>query len=231
VEVTQPAAALEFSSAWSEPPMPGMPDPELPADEEPRGHPEQLDDDAPPEAYDPAAPFGRFANGKPRKGPAGYRKAGKPKARRAPSPPRKTTAPTRARTKTPAGPDYRQLSLSLVQGAEALAGMAGAVTRNPTIALHAMTLVVHEEALVKVSAEMALSEVWWAQQLERMATGSKWSGPAMAGLALLLQFGVNQGVLPAGVLGTKTPDQIRAKAAEILAEREAIAQAMMGQAA
>lgn len=177
--------------------------------------------------FDPEAPFGRFANGKPRKSPAGSRAAKPSGRRRTPSAPRKTGGGK----KTPASArrDYVGASLGAVQLMQAGCGMIGAATKDPGWQATAATLVVMEGQLAEVSGSIADENQAWARALDRMVTTSTWTPALMAGVALIAQVAVNFNMLPAGLVGTRSREEVMAQAGEILAEREAMAQQMAAQ--
>ncbi len=172
---------------------------------------------------DPEAPYGRFANGKPRKSPAGSRAGGKrPAGRRRPATPRKTTG-----AKKTTGPDYVGASMGIVSVLQVVTGTAGTITKDPAFRADTATLVVMGPALAQVSGDLAQDEARWASVLDRMSTGAKWSPPLVVAVGFIAQLAVNHGLLPAGLMGTRTPEQMQDAAVEMLDQVQAEQQQQM----
>jgi hypothetical protein len=174
--------------------------------------------------YDVDAPFGRFANGKPRKSPKGSRAAtSKPTAkRRGPAAPRKVSGATAARKR---GPDYVGASVPVIHLAQAATGMLGAATKDPAWSADTATLVVFEPQLAQTSGDLADQHQVWARTLDKLSTGASWAPALGIAVAFGAQILVNHGLLPPGLMGTRAPEQLMADAATVVQMREAKAEA------
>lgn len=171
---------------------------------------------------DPDAPWGRFKNGKAKKKPRGSA----PPRRRVPAAPRKTTAA--AKKVTPEVADYELLSLGAVREITGLGAVAAKMMKSKPLLADVVTLDMFAENIAQVSADYAADEPRWARVLERFTAVSKWSAPVSLGLALFAQGAVNHGMLPAGIMGSRPPDELlalaekRAAAAKAAADQAAI---------
>ena len=209
-----PAGFSDATDGWSEPEI------ELglqPVDADDQGDP---DDDpagaAPPPAYDPEAPYGRFKNGKPKKAPRRTAKSSGPK--RVPAP-RRTAAKKPPAAKKAAGPDYFKMSGDMVMEGVGILGVVAKITKSPALMADTVTLDLHAGNLADISAEFAEEEPRWAQMLERITSVSRWNKPLTIGIAIFAQAAVNHGMLPPGIMGSRPPAELleiaeqRAKAA------------------
>jgi hypothetical protein len=171
--------------------------------------------------FDPDAPFGRFANGKPRKSAPGSRAGGKrPAGKRKATPPapRKVggrTVPVQAQT------DYTEASLTLVGIAQSVTAVAGTMLSNEAFKADTATLLLMGPQLAVVSGELADSEARWASVLERVSTTSKWSPGLMVAFSLGMQLAVNHRLIPPGIAGTRSPEEVLSAAAAVQQEAEA----------
>lgn len=80
------------------------------------------------------------------------------------------------------------------------------------LSLDSVAVQVHAPALAAGAAEMALSVPWAANVLEKAAKISPFAAFIEAGVSLTFQVLVNHGLLPAGYMGTMTPEELAAAA-------------------
>lgn len=76
------------------------------------------------------------------------------------------------------------------------------------LSLDSVAVQLHAPALAAGAAEMALSVPWAANVLEKAAKISPFAGFIEAGVNLTFQVLVNHGFLPAGYMGTMTPEEL-----------------------
>lgn len=133
-------------------------------------------------AVDPAAPFGRFRNGKARRTPAGSSgKAKRPAAQSAPKTPR---PPSRkpARSKHTASPDYQTLCREAIAVPETVLALVAAQRKSERLLADAEAVSQYADALAEFGAEMAATDARFAAVLEGIASRSPW----MKGLAIVI---------------------------------------------
>jgi hypothetical protein len=159
---------------------------------------ELLNEDVP---VDSDAPYGRFANGKPRKSPAG-----KYTERSAPAPGKKRSAP--AKTSKAKGPDYKAMSLGLVQLPASMLFMAGQARGNQPLTADAAALLLHGDALADGIAGLAEQDVRVARLLEKISAVGPYSALITPALAITLQMATNHKRVPVGTMGTVSPDEL-----------------------
>jgi hypothetical protein len=165
-------------------------------------------DDVLKEVKDPAAPFGRFRNGNPRKRPA---KPGG--ATSVPAPGKRTGSKAKAKAAEP--PDYTAIAKANVQMIAGLVGIGATITRKSSLALDSATLIVHAEPMAQGWGQAALDDAriaGWLEKMGSIGTVSAALGPTIAVCAQLL---VNHGRLPAGAMGTVAPEKLMERAEEI----------------
>ncbi len=171
-------------------------------------------------AFDPDAPYGRFANGKPRKSPAGSRAGGKRPAGRRKTPPAPRKVGGRKMPAATGGTDYTEASLTLVGVAQSVTAVAGTLLSDEAFKADTATLLLLGPQIAAVSGELADSEARWASVLERVSTTSKWSPGLMVAFTLAMQVAVNHRLIPPGIAGTRSPEEMLAAAAHVQAEAE-----------
>jgi len=143
---------------------------------------------------DADAPFGRKADGTPKRGPGG-RPAGKLRARRTRSASPRPASPSRARKpSTPrAKPvDYTKAATEAVQ---LVAGVVGMVPAAP-FKLDALVLHMRAGEIAECVNESAQELAWLSNALDRFTAYTPWAKPAMLGASLLMQIAVNHGLVP-----------------------------------
>lgn len=145
---------------------------------------------------DADAPFGRRADGTPKKGPGG-RPAGKVFRKRATS--RATSRPASpSRAKKPNTPrskpvNYTKTATEVVQLAAGLVGMVPA----QAFKLDALMLHMRAEEIAECVNESAQELAWLGGLLDKYTQVTPWAKPAMLGASLLMQVAVNHGLIGA----------------------------------
>ena len=142
------------------------------------------------EFFDKEAPYGRFANGKPRRTPKGSNV-------RAPA--------NRSRPKPSSGlrevaPDYKAAASGVVTLVSALFGLVG--RRSPAFLADSTVIVEHREAFAEVGADLALQDVRVARFLEQLATATPLTRALDKLAAPLAQIATNHGLVPVGTMGS-----------------------------
>lgn len=144
---------------------------------------------------DPAAPFGRFKNGKARKSTPGktVRRPTAPAAPKGPrAPSRKPSRPTRVK----AAPDYRTLCREFIAVPETILGLTAASRKSEKLMADAITVNKYADALAEFGADMAAADARFAAALEGWASKSPWMKGVALILPMMLQFGANHDVIP-----------------------------------
>lgn len=149
---------------------------------------------------DPDAPYGRFANGKPRKNPrkSDVRSDIKPPGRR----------PGRPRVKKSEGPDYRKMAEGLVGLPTALLFMVGTARKSGLLIADAGAIAMHSSDLSQGIAEVAEQDVRVAGMLEKMANVGPYGTLLTASIGLVMQLGANHGRVPVGAMNTVPPNEL-----------------------
>jgi hypothetical protein len=149
---------------------------------------------------DPEAPYGRMADGSPRKKPG--RKPGQTTG---------TGRPTRQRTSSratnpPILTDYKTPILGLMQipaGALAIAGM-----QRPVFLADSAAITIHAEPIATALDQLAQERPEIAQALNRVLQVGPYGILIAAVAPLVLQILANHNVLPGGTMGTVPPPQL-----------------------
>lgn len=168
-------AAKAFAAAMAAP-EPG--EPEMPA----------------PPAKDPDAPYGRKADGSPKKGPGGRPPKEQPRVQAAPKGRHAATAKAR---------DYRRDLTGIVQ-----LGWGVLATTSPA---DAGALKVHGPGVVEAFNQLAQENSKVAQGIEWLTTGSTYGAVVMATAPLIMQVMANHNRLPydrVAALGVAPPEQL-----------------------
>lgn len=193
--------------------------------EEPREHTDmnpEFSDQQVPDGADPAAPWGRKADGTPKAKPG--RPAGTPDSnprtrRPAPRRARVTAAAPRKRESKPRSgkaqmPDYRPGITGILQLIAAPLAIAGA--KSPTAALDAAAVTVHAEPIAEALQQTAEQVPQVAAVLERVLTVGPYGALLAAVMPLGVQLLVNHRVVPleaAEALGALSPEDLMAQLA------------------
>ncbi len=148
------------------------------------------------EFFDSEAPYGRFANGKPRRTPKGSNV-------RAPA--------KRSRPKASAGlkevaPDYKAAASGVVTLVSALFGLVG--RRSPAFLADSTVIVQNRDAFAEVGADLALQDVRVARFLEQLATATPLTRALEKLAAPLAQIATNHGLVPVGTMGSVSVGEI-----------------------
>jgi hypothetical protein len=167
---------------------------------------------------DAAAPFGRKADGTPKRGWGGRPTGKSPRTRR----PVKT-APAPSRAKKPTAPrskptDYTAAAAGLVQLGAGFLSMVPSKPKpgkpNPW-KLDALVLHIRAEELGAAVNRMAQTNTRLADALDRFNQASPWAEPVMLVVGIAAQFAVNHGIAtPEKTSGFQTlaPEQLAAMA-------------------
>lgn len=161
------------------------------------------------EFLDEEAPYGRFANGKPRKSPPGSNVRGPAKVRRRPA------------TLREVAPDYKEAARGVVTIVGALLGLAG--RRSPALLADSTTVMQHKEALASVGADLALTDVRIARFLEQLATATPLTKALDKLAPVVSQVLTNHGLAPVGTMGSVDPAVLlkQGRAQEVKENQEA----------
>lgn len=150
--------------------------------------------------------------------PYGYRKDGSPAAKRGPKGPRKAASPSgpaglrpparkpTPNTRRPAGPDYDAAVRSMLQPVALVLAMAG--MRNPTLAADSVAVSSATPGLAAALAQLAAERPEVAAALDRLMRVGPYSALVAALVPLALQLATNHRIIPAGLLGTVTPEEL-----------------------
>ena len=169
-------------------------------------------------AIDLDAPFGRRADGRPRKRRApgdSLRYESRPpgSARTRTRAPRPKPAP-KQRVPTPRAPDIAKGARGLLNTLSALLMVLPRVTRNDAYALDAMAVEMNADALTTGLVEVAEQVPLVKAGLEYFAKASPFAGLVEALGSVATQIAANHGVVPAGTMGTLPADQLQTAFAE-----------------
>lgn len=160
----------------------------------------------PPPAVNGSAPLGFNLDGSPKKTRAGRPRKGTPGA-----PPKKSTRRTPRPAATPTGPDYRSSIIGLLQlpaGALTAAGMV-----NPILALDGLTIAIHAPTVAEALNDLAQSNPAVAAALDYVLQVGPYGAIIAAIIPMIAQILVNHGTIPAGIMGTLSPETLQATAA------------------
>lgn len=161
------------------------------------------------------APYGLTQEGRPKRTPAGRpagAKTGTGRGARPPAGPGR--APSRKRPAPPsrpsraAGPDYARGFSELLRGplvALTLGGMA-----RPELLADAVAIQTHLPPLAEAVGDLANERPEVAAMLDRLLTAGPYTALVSALVPLALQLATNHGVLRPGILGTQSPEELRA---------------------
>lgn len=181
--------------------LPSLDGDDVPADQMPfDGMPEAPAAVDAPE--DPAAPYGRTVDGRPKRRPGRPRKA---RANAAGPKPAAAPAARKPAGRKPAGPDYG----AAVAGPLSLIGMAmaaaGQRTGNLPLLADALAIQTHTPAIAKATADLAEQDARVAALLEKLAHVGPYGALIGALAPLIIQIGVNHNAVPAGVVPALAP--------------------------
>jgi hypothetical protein len=158
---------------------------------------------------DPEAPYGRKADGTPKRkpGPAKGTNAAPrtPGSLAAPRPTnRRKNATTRSRA---AAPDYRAGVAGLLQIPAFVLASAGRL--NPALEFDGIAVATHTPAIAEAVHAMALEEPRVAAVLDKILSVGPYGALLGALVPLVAQIAVNHKKLPAGTLGTSEPEALK----------------------
>lgn len=178
--------------------------------EEARDHsdlaPQFSDDDTPGgDDVDPAAPYGRKADGTPKAKPG--RPKGTPdtaprtrttqrRARVAAAPPRRTSKPKQAKQQ---GPDYRPGIVGIAQLIAAPLMVAG--ISKPALRADAAAIVLHAEGIAEAMQQTAEQVPQFGAVLDKILSVGPYGALLAATMPLAVQLAANHNVLPGAVAG------------------------------
>jgi hypothetical protein len=148
------------------------------------------------EFLDKEAPYGRFANGKPRKSPPGSNVRGpaKVKRRRGPA------------ALSDVAPDYKAAASGVVTIIGALLGLAG--RRRPAFLADSAAVMASKKELAEVGADLALTDVRIARWLEQIATATPLTKALDKLAPVVSQVLTNHGLAPVGTMGSVDPAKL-----------------------
>ncbi len=160
--------------------------------------------DGKPEGSDPEAPFGRFANGKPRKRPK--RGADTQPGLRAPSAPSARRGPGRPRAVKPSYADKVQGLLQLPAAALALAGTA---KDSDALVADAATLSEYAGPLSQALGDLAESKPEFAAVLDKVLSVGPYGALLAVAVPMVLQVLANHKLMPpVEALGVRSREDV-----------------------
>lgn len=170
---------------------------------------------------DPEAPWGRKADGTPRRRPGRPPKEGT--SGEAPAPPRTSTSTSGSGSKSGSKSsgsksgskssgskraDYKRGVRELLGlPAAALAAAGGSLGRADLVADGA-TVDRHADGIAQAADSVAQHDPRFAQVIERVLAGGPWAALASALVPMAAQVAVNHGVLSPGIMGTVSPETL-----------------------
>lgn len=167
---------------------------------------------------DPAAPWGRKADGTPKAKP-GRRPSGTAKASAPSTPPKRpkgVSGPQKAAQRKTAAPDHAKSVRDLLLMPGTLLLALGGRRQDAALTADGAALVVAAPAIGEATAELAAEVPAVAAILDRLATATPYAGLITAAVGLGAQIAANHGMIPAGALGSVTTDEIITAAAQSL---------------
>lgn len=147
------------------------------------------------EFLDKEAPYGRFANGKPRRSPKGS--TVRPPSKRAAS---------RGTGFKPVAPNYQKAAEGGITMLAAMVGLLG--RRSPALLADSTVIMSAKKELATAVAETALIDVRVAQLLDKLGTVGPWGKVLEKATPVLAQILTNHGLAPVGTMGSIDPKKL-----------------------
>ncbi len=158
------------------------------------------------------APYGLKADGTPKAKPGRpttrqgrAQRARRASTRTAPPPPKRPASASSAPGKAK-GPDYAAGVMGLLQIPAAGLAVAGQV--RPELAADSAALLIYGPPMANAIAELAAQDARIAAVLDRIMAAGPYGALIAAAVPLVAQIMVNHDLLPAGLLGTASKDEM-----------------------
>ncbi len=157
---------------------------------------------------DPEAPYGRKADGTPKKKPGPAKgTATSPRVTGRPAAPRPTRRGGSQRARA-AAPDYRAGVTGILQIPAFVLASAGRL--NPALEYDGIAVATHTPAIAEALNALALEEPRVAAVLDKVLSVGPYGALLGALVPLAAQIAVNHKKIPAGTLGTAEPEAMKA---------------------
>lgn len=165
---------------------------------------------------DAEAPYGRKADGTPKRRPGRPPKAPEaaPGAASSSAPPKTTkrrTASPSPRPKAGTAESYAKAVGDLLSLPVGILGALGAARESPVLVADAAVIDMHGPAFAAAVGDLAMEMPPVAAILDRLTAAGPYAALLTAVAPIVLQLGANHGMIPVGILGTQQPAAVTAQ--------------------